>query len=154
MNQLALQERIQERVAMLPDSPGCWLWLRATNAKGYGMTLVDGRQFYAHRVAYEAWRGPIPNGKCLLHRCDTPTCVNPFHMTIGSRRENVADRVAKRRSRGPRGSAHGRSKLTEDGVRYIRLNPRGLDICTLALAFGVSEPTVVRARDRKTWSHI
>ncbi len=58
---------------------------------------------YAHRMAYELYVGPIPDGMCVLHRCDNPGCVNPEHLWLGTQLENVIDRDKKNRHvpRGP-----------------------------------------------------
>ncbi len=91
------------------DNESCWLWKRAFNACGYGITSRG----LAHRQAWAFTYGPIAPGKCVLHRCDVPACVNPHHLFIGSQQDNIADMVSKHRQRAPR-------KLTEDDVRWIR----------------------------------
>lgn len=75
---------------------GCWAWDGVTNDRGYGQ--VDKR--YAHRVAYELFIGPIPDGLNVLHRCDNPPCSNPEHLFVGTQADNVADAKAKGRLRG------------------------------------------------------
>ena len=68
---------------------GCWLWIKPNNA-GYGVIRVKGRQMRAHRWAYEHWRSPIPNGLELGHViCDTPSCVNPWHVEPATHRFNL-----------------------------------------------------------------
>lgn len=63
----------------------------------------------AHKVAWEIANGPIPegngyHGKCVLHRCDNPACVNPGHLFLGSHDDNMADMLAKGRARKGGGS--------------------------------------------------
>lgn len=84
----------------LVNDGGCWIWQGCKNNKGYGMVSRRGRGFspqLAHRYMYEQHVGPIPDGMHLLHRCDTPACVNPTHMFIGTRSDNMRDMVAKGR---------------------------------------------------------
>ena len=83
---------------------GCWLW-QASLMGRYGqftaMACV-GRQvhLYAHRVAWEiANRQPVPDGSYVLHTCDTPRCVNPAHLFVGSQLDNMRDAKAKGRLR-------------------------------------------------------
>ena len=81
---------------------GCHLWIGGADPDGYGVISRQGRrgkQERAHRVAYELFVGPIPDGICVLHRCDTPACVNPEHLFLGTNLDNVRDRDAKGRGR-------------------------------------------------------
>ena len=70
----------------------CWLWIASVNLKGYGMFHLPrpvGRRIHAHRFAYEAVVGPIPDGLVLDHLCRTSLCVNPAHLEPVTNRENV-----------------------------------------------------------------
>ena len=74
---------------MEPDSrTGCWLWFGTTTPTGYGQIGVRGKTRYAHRVMYEAHRGPIPDGLEIDHRCRVRHCVNPEHLELVTHREN------------------------------------------------------------------
>lgn len=81
-----------------PDA--CWLWTAAINNQGYGtfsyrrpMRTVS----LAHRFSYEFYKGPIPDGLHVCHRCDTPRCVNPDHLFLGNRFDNLRDASNKKR---------------------------------------------------------
>lgn len=85
---------------MLPDLPGCWLWQLSTNHFGYGKASVPGHPngwVLAHRLSYELFVGAIPDGMCVLHKCDTPACTRPDHLFLGTHADNVADKVRKGR---------------------------------------------------------
>lgn len=58
----------------------CTVWTGSTNNKGYGIIQVDGRLELAHRVAYEAAYGPIPDGMVIDHVCRVRNCVKPEHL--------------------------------------------------------------------------
>lgn len=79
----------------------CWLFMGGKFRNGYGMVNLGrdarGRQHttYAHRVAYVLQHGSIPVGAVVMHSCDTPACVNPFHLSLGTQTQNVADAKAK-----------------------------------------------------------
>lgn len=92
------RQEIEDRSIPVPEA-GCHLWLGNPTNRGYGQIKKLGRSFAAHRVAWLVFRGPIPDGLCVMHKCDTPTCVNPDHLRLGTQAENLADRDAKGRTR-------------------------------------------------------
>lgn len=77
---------------------GCWLWTATSVKYGYGTFHWRGKDRYAHRVSWELYRGTWPSTLCVLHKCDTPACVNPEHLFLGSRTDNNADCVSKGRN--------------------------------------------------------
>ena len=68
---------------------GCWLWTGTRNAYGYGVTQYGGKTTQAHRLAYELRVGPIPHGMQIDHTCRTRHCVNPDHLEVVTRKENI-----------------------------------------------------------------
>lgn len=70
-------------------STGCWLWAGASNPEGYGRIWVEDRLGYTHRVAYEAFVGPIPDGYDIDHLCRNRGCCNPDHLEAVTRRTNL-----------------------------------------------------------------
>lgn len=83
------EERFWARVSV---GNGCWLWDANVTKKGYPNLWLEGRQHvYAHRFSYALHVGPIPDGMSVLHKCDTPSCVNPAHLFLGTQLENVRD---------------------------------------------------------------
>ena len=73
--------------AKVEKTPTCWLWTAATT-DGYGQLGANGKVRYAHRLAYEHFVGPIPEGMQLDHLCRTRRCVNPEHLEAVTGGEN------------------------------------------------------------------
>jgi hypothetical protein len=74
----------------------CWNWKLRT-VGGYGATRVNGKSVQAHRVAYELTFGPIPSGLLACHKCDNRSCCNPYHLFLGTDKDNALDRENKGR---------------------------------------------------------
>lgn len=80
-------------VLELPDE--CWIWIGHRTADGYGTlnvydtALKRGITRMAHRVAYEVFHGPVPEGLEVDHVCHCPPCVNPNHLRLLPRAENA-----------------------------------------------------------------
>lgn len=68
---------------------GCWLWTGSVMKRGYGQVYLNGRTQLAHRAVYEHYRGAIPNGLVLDHRCCVAICVNPDHLDAVTQSENI-----------------------------------------------------------------
>ncbi len=134
-----------------PESnSGCWLWTGAVDQFGYG-SLTDKTKI-AHRRSWELYRGEIPKGMCVLHHCDVPSCVNPDHLFLGTRRDNNSDRDGKGRHVRLLGENHGMSKLNAEIVRRIRKDSR---YCVdIAETYGVNPSTIQRVKRGETWRHI
>jgi hypothetical protein len=90
-------------LAIPEPNSGCWIWLGALTADGYGDVRVNGRRIRPHRLVIELRDGEPIGGDWALHVCDTRCCVNPDHLYRGDVVANTRDRVARGRSyRGPR----------------------------------------------------
>jgi hypothetical protein len=122
---------------------GCWIWTGSKNSLGYGFIRVGTHSVRAHRASYEAFREPIPDGLLVCHRCDSPSCVNPEHLFLGTNKDNSADMAFKGRAGGGghlRGEKHPRSKLTLDQAREIKASTA--PIKEVAAMYGVSKSLV------------
>ena len=139
-------------------SPGCWLWQSGCSTKGYGHFWANDAGHRAHRFSYEMAYGPIPEGMQVLHKCDTPACVRPSHLFLGTNLINMRDKCRKGRHRCGRvkGDKHGAAKLTARQVRAIRKDreKNGTPYKKLAARYGVSDSAICDICTRKKWKHV
>lgn len=121
----------------------CWPWVGAGKGNGYGHTSRGP----AHRVAYELFVGEVPNGMDVCHKCDNRSCVNPDHLFLGTRAENMADMKAK-----GRGAGGCRKHLREDQVQEIRRRlAAGIPQAEIARAMEVNRGTVSAIKKGKSY---
>jgi len=101
-NYKTLEQQLQNKTTV-NKTTGCWIKPAQNNPKGYvkirvtknGETKIMG----AHRVSYELYNGPIPEGKCVMHTCNVRNCWNPYHLTVGTDKDNAQQMVAEGRCR-------------------------------------------------------
>lgn len=138
----------------------CWLWVGRREKQGYGKMVVRGRgkDVKAHRLAWELFVGPIPDGLCVCHRCDEPSCVNPGHLFLGTHAENMADMVKKKRQasadRNRGGRPGGRLSVALVKEAKLRFSAGGVSKRGLAKKFGVSSSVMIRALNGENWKGV
>ena len=91
----------------------CWEWTgRNSSDFGYGIMQCNHKRILTHRIGYEMFVGPIPEGMCVLHKCDNPKCVRGEHLFLGTYKDNAEDRDRKGRN--------GKTKYTDQQVSDVR----------------------------------
>lgn len=160
---------------------GCWFWTGRSNGYGYGRITMSGRIEMAHRASWMMSHGSIPEGMYVCHTCDTPPCVNPAHLFLGTHADNMKDAASKGRMRKradhpmlngaaasgdrngmrkmpyrhARGERTGVAVLTEQKVREIRaLRDAGVRGRIIAADYGICMATVYRIGGRQFWAHV
>jgi hypothetical protein len=131
----------------------CWYWRGAQDHSGYG--YVAAKENRAHRLSWVLFKGEIPEGMKVLHKCDNPFCVNSDHLFLGTQKENVHDMIQKgrHRMRGPKGELNGASKMTAESVEKMRRlrQETSASFRSLASEFGVSTMTACRICNNQLW---
>lgn len=113
----------------VPSVGRCWMWTACTQGN-YGKFALFIKPVAAHRVAYMLFRGEIPRGMFVLHKCDVPLCVRPSHLYIGTHSDNMRDSVNKKRHVDARklSCIHGH-KFTKSNTHIRIRNSRKSRIC-------------------------
>lgn len=158
-----LKQKVLDRFIPEPMS-GCWLWTGTCNNYRYGAIKHKRKIFAAHRLSYEIHRGEVGTF-CVLHKCDTPECINPEHLFLGTNSDNTQDRNDKgRQASGSRhgrytrpektvhGEKHHKAKFTENDIREIRRSSENQ--ITLAKIYNVWPGTICAILNGKTWKDV
>ncbi len=139
----------------------CWIWKAHKLKKGYGHFHFIDKDVLAHRFSYELHKGKIPEGLFVCHSCDSPSCVNPDHLWLGTNKENRDDAECKGRAKyfgftiPKKGIENNKHKLTETQVIEIReLKKTGKSYRKIAKQYNVFWLTIFNLVHRKTWKHI
>lgn len=140
--------RIWEQVRKVGNPRACWLWTGYLK-NGYGVISAYDHPLYVHRVVFVVFRGQVPAGMEICHRCDVKTCVRPKHLFAGTQADNMADMRAKGRGSAPPhfyGEAHPLTTISDADVVEIRRLRSSMSATQRALAkrFGVSQSTIWR----------
>ena len=148
-----LADRLLRLTIPEPNS-GCLLWTASVRGEdGYGVVKVNGKTESTHRVSYRVFKGEVPEGFLVMHKCDTPCCVNPDHLVLGTPKDNSRDMVRKNRNFAPSGEDHANAKLSLEDVKKIR-SIEGLTYKDIGKMFNVSKSQVSMIRSYKKWKHV
>lgn len=135
----------------------CWMW-RGTRSGDYGLFHIPGANIGAHRVSWEIAKGSVPDGMHVCHNCpggDNPYCVNPAHLFVGTRSDNMRDMLAKGRGNYIAGSRNKAAKLTEADVPIVReLYESGFSQRKIAAIYKVAQTTIGDVTSGKGWRHV
>lgn len=126
----------------------CIEWQGARTPRGYGQRRVEGKTYYAHRLAFEERYGYLP--EVVRHACDNPPCCNPEHLIAGTQHDNVQDMID--RDRMATGERAGNSRLTEAQAREIvEAVASGAKQVDMARKFGMSKQAINAIIKGRSW---
>jgi hypothetical protein len=143
--------RKPKEITWTVNERGCWICTsHSKDREGYPRKKINGKKQNIHRIFYEKYKGPIPQGLHVLHTCDTRACINPDHLFLGTQNDNMHDMAQKGRS--TYGEKHPNAKLTESQVLEIRFMLGTL--LDIAEKYGISRNNVSLIKNRKRWKHL
>lgn len=161
------KERFMKKVRLPDTGDGCWIWtaycVKINEKDARGQFFMGNKLLLAYRASWMIFRGEIPHGMHVCHRCDNGICVNPDHLFLGTQKDNMRDMVAKGRhafAAHPetirRGSDVNTSKLNEEKVRLMRIiYGRGnISQAKLAKQFGITQNAAFQIIHRRAWAHV
>ena len=142
-------ERLKSRIVV---DGACWLYPQKDR---YAKTKVNGKSIPAHRVAWIATNGDIPEGLCVCHVCDRTHCINPQHLWLGTSAENTADKVAKQRQARGESVSRSYSKLTVADVLDIKeLYAAGIPRKIIRRLYPVGKSNFYNIVSGAYWAHV
>lgn len=169
----ALLAEFRRRAEILQERHGAdtyWPWSEsAARRNSYGSLTAGGVMASAHRLSYVLFVGPIPEGLLVRHSCDFRACVNPAHLSTGTKKDNIHDAMRRDRlsvgddhytrqhpERVARGERQHLARLTVEIVKDIRVRyaAGGVTLLSLGSQFGVTEQAIHCVVHRKTWKHV
>lgn len=139
----SLLERFQNKYIICPIK-GCWLWIGSININGYSQIMLPhGKPDRAHRVSYRLFKGDIPAGLDVRHTCDVRHCVNPDHLLVGTRKQNMQDALDRGRTAREFKLPH--CKLSKAEADKIMLDGRLQK--DIAAEYGITQSHVCRIKN-------
>ena len=132
----------------------CWECISHFGSNSYPKVHVKGKQWKISRWSYtNYYKKEIKEGMDILHSCDNPSCINPFHLREGTDADNAQDRVDRNRTSTLRGEDSLKSKLKEEQVNEI-MNDSILSVKKLAKKYNVSISAIYQIKNNRTWNHL
>ena len=155
------KKALQRILNLTKEDPktGCLMWQGGigggrSKKDGYPSMHYKGGTARATRVMYQLTYGAIPDGLYVCHKCDTPLCVNPDHLFLGTQKHNMQDALRKGRIVVPelKGEDHAHALFSNEQVVKLRKEfQKGRKIQSIIDETGASKSTIKRMLSGKTY---
>jgi len=154
---MSIKDRLIKKIKININT-GCWDFTGSKDLKGYGKLWDGNTMRSAHRISFIEYKGSIPDGLFVLHKCDNPGCINPDHLFLGTHNENMEDMRKKGRSCTEKrlcGSRNFNSKLSENDIPKIKKRLLNGESCKkIAESYSVDRTTISFIKNGTTWKHL
>lgn len=129
MNISDIDRRIFEARYFMEPMTGCWIWTGTYFRYNYGQIRIKRKKYLAHRISWALHNGRYPGSKeFICHKCDTPPCVNPYHLYAGTALDNSRDMLVRgrnyfKKTHCPKGHPYSDENtlvIKKSGVRYCK----------------------------------
>src|SRR5208282_1213430 len=145
----------RKKIEYTINENGCHICIsHCLNKKGYPVIKRNKKMLKISRYLWEQKNGLIPEGICVLHKCDTPACINVDHFFLGTQLDNLKDMNEKNRRKDAIvfGEKNGNHKLTEKQVFQI-IEESGTQK-EIAKKYDISQTQVFRIKHRQRWKYL
>lgn len=147
-----IYERFSEKYKVNQET-GCWEWIACIGTNGYGAIGFNGKKTSAHRIAYELFNNEIPEGMHVCHRCDNRKCVNPDHLFIGTRQDNMDDMKSKKRQ--VYGEKHPSTQFSEQDIFNIfEKYSKGMSALGISREYQCERTQIWQILTGRTWKYL
>ena len=133
MNQTDI-DRFWSKVEFTTD---CWEWKAGKFSSGYGEFSLNGRDFRAHRISYELFKGKIPQDKEIDHLCRTPSCINPEHLEAVTHRENNNRGIGPTAKNAKKTHCNKGHKFSNDNIYFRKSRPNSRECLKCVLDYNI-----------------
>lgn len=146
--------KFRNKIIKGDDVNDCWGWLGAKGVNNYSIFKIKYERYRASRVSYFLEYGIDPENLDVCHTCDNPICINPKHLFLGTRLDNMKDASLKNRM--CKGGDNIKSKLKESDIPKIKeiYSKGGISQLKLSKQFSVSQAIIARVISSKLWKHV
>ena len=145
--------RFWDKVTISSNPNSCWNWIAGKSTAGYGLFGLSNSKklIYAHRYSFELCYGIDPVTKCVCHHCDNPACCNPYHLFLGSSKDNSQDMVKKGRCKSTAllGTKNSCNRYSEETVHEVRNRAKSYKY--LQNKYGISISHIKQIRRGSCW---
>ena len=131
---------------------GCLLWFGCAGTDGYGIISFNSKKTSTHRLSYETFNGPIPDGLIVRHKCDVRACINPNHLLVGTKGDNLVDAYQRNRRIQPAGERCVFATHTAEEARKVKnLTQAGLSVKAIREKTGLDRDFINKVRSGRAW---